>query len=151
MLSNIDLEEMAREDNLDLIGVYSKDRIPSQRQVGSYIINMQDFNDGNGTHWIAFKIFDNGKACYFDSFGVIYPEDIGEFLKIFKPIAYNNRQIQDPKSENCGRFCLAFIKYFNDFDTKKNDVFEAYDDFLNVFSNDAKKNDKIVKELINKY
>ena len=151
MLSNIELEDMAREDNLDLIGVYSKDRIPSQRQVGSYIINMQDFNDGNGTHWIAFKIFDNGKACYFDSFGVIYPEDIGEFLKIFKPIAYNNRQIQDPKSEMCGWFCLAFIKYFNDFDTKKNNVFEAYDDFLNIFSNDAKKNDKIVAELIKKY
>jgi hypothetical protein len=112
---------------------------------------MQDFNDGNGTHWIAFKIFDNGKACYFDSFGTIYPEDIGEFLKIFKPIAYNNRQIQDPKSEMCGWFCLAFIKYFNDFDTKKNNVFDAYDDFLNIFSNDAKKNDKIVAELIKKY
>lgn len=151
MLSNIDLEDMARKDDLDLIGVYSKDRIPSQRQVGSYIINMQDFNDGNGTHWIAFKIFDNGKACYFDSFGVIYPEDIGEFLKIFKPIAYNNRQIQDPKSEMCGWFCLLFIKYFNDFDTKKNDVFEAFDDFLNIFSNNTKKNDQIVKELINKY
>ena len=151
MLSNIDLEDMARKDDLDLIGVYSKDRIPSQRQVGSYIINMQDFNDGNGTHWIAFKIFDNGKACYFDSFGTIYPEDIGEFLKIFKPIAYNNRQIQDPKSEMCGWFCLAFIKYFNDFDTKKNNVFDAYDDFLNIFSNDAKKNDKIVAELIKKY
>jgi hypothetical protein len=51
----------------------------------------------------------------------------------------------------CGWFCLAFIKYFNDFDTKKNDVFEAYDDFLNIFSNDAKKNDKIVSELLKKY
>jgi hypothetical protein len=151
MLSNIELEDIAEKDGLDLIGVYSKNKIPTERRVGSYIINMQDFEDGNGTHWIAFKIFDNGKACYFDSFGTIYPEDVGEFLKIFKPIAWNNRQIQHPKSEMCGWFCLAFIKYFNDFDTKKNDVFEAYDDFLNIFSNDAKKNDKIVSELLKKY
>jgi hypothetical protein len=151
MLSNIELEDMAEKDGLDLIGVYSKNKIPTERRVGSYIINMQDFEDGNGTHWIAFKIFDNGKACYFDSFGTIYPEDVGEFLKIFKPIAWNNRQIQYPKSEMCGWFCLAFIKYFNDFDTKKTDVFEAYDDFLNIFSNDTKKNDKIVSELLKKY
>ena len=151
MLSNIELEEMAQKDGLDLIGVFSKNKLPTERRVGSYIINMQDYEDGNGSHWVTFKIFDNGKACYFDSFGTIYPEDIGEFLKIFKPIAWNNRHIQAVKSENCGRFCLAFIKYFNDFDTKKNDVFEAYDDFLNIFSNNVYKNDKILFELLHKY
>jgi hypothetical protein len=150
MLSNIDLENMAKKDDLDLIGVYSKDKLPSERRVGSYIINMQDYDDGSGTHWVAFKIFENGKCCYFDSFGQIYPEDVGEFLKIFKPIAYNNRDIQNMKSTCCGYFCLCFIKYFNDFDVKKNDVFEAYDDFLNVFSNDTMKNDKIVMELLRK-
>ena len=142
---------MARKDNLDLIGVYSKDRLPVERRVGSYIVNMDDYDNSMGSHWCAFKIFDNAKVCYFDSFGFVPPKDIDEFLKIFKPIAWNNRQIQDINSENCGRFCLLFIKYFNDFDTKKNDVFEAYDDFLNVFSNDAKKNDKILFELLKKY
>ena len=151
MLSNIDLEKMAENDGLDLIGVFSKNKLPTERRVGSYIINLQDYEDGNGTHWSVFKIFDNGKCCYFDSFGTIYPEDVGEFLKIFKPIAWNNRHIQAVKSENCGRFCLLFIKYFNDFDTKKNDVFEAYDDFLNIFSNDVNKNDKILFELLKKY
>ena len=151
MLSNIELEDIAEQDGLDLIGVYSKDQLPTERQVGSYIINLQDFNDGNGTHWSVFKIFDNGKCCYFDSFGAIFPEDVGEFLKIFKPIAINNRHIQEINSQKCGWFCLSFIKYFNDFDTKNNDVFEAYDDFLNIFSNDAKKNDKIVDEILKKY
>jgi len=151
MLSNIDLEDMAREDDLDLIGVFSKDRLPTERQVGSYIINMDDYDNSNGTHWAAFKIFDNGKCCYFDSFGVIFPEDVGDFLKIFKPIAYNTRHIQDIKSEKCGWFCMSFIKYFNDFNTKKNDVYEAFDDYLNMFSNDEKKNDKIVDEILRKY
>lgn len=151
MLSNIELEDIAEKDGLDLIGVYSKDQLPTERQVGTYIINLQDFNDGQGSHWVAFKIFDNGKCCYFDSFGAIFAEEVGEFLKIFKPIAINNRHIQEINSQKCGWFCLSFIKYFNDFDTKNNDVFEAYDDFLNIFSNDAKKNDKIVDEILKKY
>ena len=151
MLSNIDLENMAERDGLDLIGVFSKDKLPTEKRVGSYIVNMQDYHDGNGSHWVAFKIFDNGKCCYFDSFGQIYPEDVGEFLKIFKPIAVNNRVIQYMKSEHCGYFCLSFIKYFNHFDAHKNNVFEAFDDYLNVFSNDLKKNDKIVMELLKKY
>jgi hypothetical protein len=65
----------------------------------------------------------------------------------FKPIATNNRQIQDIKSIRCGYFCLAFIDYFNNFDTK-NDAYEAYDDFLNCFSNNKKMNDKVVLELL---
>jgi hypothetical protein len=135
MLSNIELEDMAEKDGLDLIGVYSKNKIPTERRVGSYIINMQDFEDGNGTHWIAFKIFDNGKACYFDSFGTIYPEDVGEFLKIFKPIAWNNRQIQYPKSEMCGWFCLAFIKYFNDcFSSPSNKIIKYNQHFSFIIS-----------------
>jgi hypothetical protein len=150
MLSNFDLEDMAEKDGLDLIGVYSKNKLPTSRRVGSYVINMEDAEDGNGTHWVAFKIFENGKCCYFDSFGVIYPKDVGDFLSVFKPIATNNRPIQDINSIKCGYFCLSFIKYFNNFNLK-NDVYEAYDDFLNCFSNDPKKNDKIVTELLKKY
>ncbi len=149
MLSNFDILDMAEKDGLDLIGVYSKNKLPTSRRVGSYVINMEDAEDGNGTHWVAFKIFENGKCCYFDSFGVIYPKDVGDFLSVFKPIATNNRPIQDINSIKCGFFCLSFIKYFNNFNLKK-DVYEAYDDFLNCFSNDPKKNDTIVSELLKK-
>jgi hypothetical protein len=150
MLSNFDLEDMAEKDGLDLIGVFSKDMMPKERVMGSYIINLQDYDDGNGTHWVACKIFNNKKCCYFDPFGVPAPREVNAFLMPFKPIASNNRTIQDLKSDKCGYFCLAFIKYFNNFNTK-NDVFEAYDDFLNAFSNNAKMNDKIAFEMIDKY
>ena len=150
MLSNFDLEDMAENDNLDLIGVFSKDQLPTERVAGSYIINLQDSGDGEGTHWVAFKIFTNKNCCYFDSFGMPMPRNINAFLMPFKPVATNNRTIQDIKSQKCGYFCIAFIKYFNDFNTKNN-VYEAYDDFLNCFSTDTKLNDKIVMELINKY
>ena len=151
MLSNFDLEDIADKMKLDLIGVFSKDVLPSERVAGSYIINLQDQNDGNGTHWTAFKIFDNGKCCYFDSFGMPMPPDVNKFLMKFKPVATNNRTIQDVKSDKCGYFCIAFIDYFNNFNTKNQDVFEAYDDFLNCFSNNDKSNDKIVLELLKKY
>jgi hypothetical protein len=151
MLTNFDLEDIAEKMNLDLIGVFSKDMLPKERVAGSYIINLQDHNDGDGSHWTTFKIFDNGKCCYMDPFGMPMPTDVNSFLMKFKPVAVNNRIIQDIKSDKCGYFCIAFIKYFNDFNTKKDDVFEAFDDFLNCFSNNAKLNDKIVFELIDKH
>ena len=149
MLTNFNLEEMAQEYDLDLIGVFSKDKIPTKRIAGDYIINLQDYEDGGGTHWVAFKIFDNKKCCYFDPFGFGCPVDVKEFLTPFRPISYNNRVIQDLKSELCGYFCLAFLKYFKDFNSK-NDVYEAYDDFLNSFSTNTKTNDKIVMEMLKK-
>ena len=151
MLTNFDLEEIAEKDGLDLIGVFSKNLMPKERVAGSYIINLQDYEDGDGTHWVACKIFPDKKCCYFDAFGMPMPTDINVFLTPFKPVAQNNRTIQDFKSMKCGYFCLAFIKYFNDFDYKKYDVFEAYDDFLNAFSNNPKTNDKIVMEMLDKY
>ena len=151
MLSNFDLEEMGNKEGLDLIGVFSKNRLPNERVAGSYIINLQDYEDGGGTHWVCCKIIANRKCCYFDPFGFSMPEEVSEFLKPFKPIATSNRTIQDVKSIKCGYFCLAFIKYFNDFNVKKNDVYEAFDDWLNCFSNNAKTNDKIVMEMLDKY
>lgn len=151
MLTNFDLEDMAEKDGMDLIGVFSKNMMPEERVCGSYIINLQDYEDGQGTHWVCCKIFPNKEAIYFDAFGIASPLDVNNFLSPFKPVAQSNRHIQDTKSDKCGYFCLAFIKYFNNFDYKKNDVFEAFDDFLNAFSNNYKLNDKIVMEILNKY
>ena len=151
MLSNIDLDKMATTEGISLVGIFSKDELPPRPRNGNYIINLQDADDGNGTHWSVFKIFPNKKCCYFDSYGIFAPTDVNEFLSPFKPIATSNRAIQDIKSQKCGYFCLAFIEYFNNFDYKKNDVYDAFDDFLNSFSNNPKQNDKIVMEMLNKY
>jgi len=151
MLSNFEIIDYAKNKDYNLIGVYSKDRLPDERRVGSYIINMQDNDEGNGTHWIAFIIFETGKSLYFDSYGVSAPANILEFLKIFKPnIATNKRQIQYIDSDMCGYFCLGFIKWFNNVNPKKEDVYELYDDFINAFSSNLKLNDKIVMEMLNK-
>ena len=149
VLTNFNLEDIAEQMGLDLIGIYSKDELPDRLIAGSYIINLQDSDDGQGSHWVCFKIFENGKCCYFDSFGMPMPVEVDNFLKPFKPVATNNRIIQDVKSTKCGYFCIAFINYFNGVDAKC-DIFEMYDDFLNAFSNNSKLNDKIVMELLDK-
>lgn len=144
MMTNIDLENMADRLELPLVGVYSKDELVSgnnPRQIGNYIINMQSSSDGNGTHWVCATVFRNGKALYFDSFGFPSPIAIQEFLQPFKPYAYNNRDIQDYNSDNCGRFCMACCALVKEYDD--------YGDFLEMWSNDKKQNDKIVHKIIN--
>jgi hypothetical protein len=154
MLSNYDLQDICNSLKLPLIGVFSKDKLPQKRSVGSYYVNMQDRDAGSGTHWVFFKIFSSGHAAYFDSFGISCPIEIKDFLKPFAPFAFSNRQIQDLKSENCGRFCILFDYYFSHQvkkdKLKSNDMIaETYDDWLNSWSIDSKLNDKILKERIN--
>ena len=150
MMTNVDLENMADKLDLPIVGVFSKDELigddKAPRQIGSYYINMQDSTEGNGTHWIFAKIFESGHGLYFDSFGFSPPIAVQEFLKPFKPYAVNNRDIQDYNSDNCGRFCLLCDYY-----TPK---YDDYGDFLELWSDNTKENDKIVhkllKDLLNK-
>lgn len=149
-LSNYDIETICNNLRLDLRGVFSKDRLPKHRRVGSYYVNLEDFDDGEGSHWVMFRIFDNGKAIYFDPFGVLPPKEVQDFLLPFKPFATSNRHIQDNKSTKCGYFCIACDYFFTYDAIKKRDVDENFDDFLNMFSTDKLKNDRIVMEYLRK-
>jgi len=162
-LTNVELQDIATSLKLPIVGVFSKDQLPKERRVGSYYINMQDHDEGNGTHWIFARIFPCGKAIYFDSFGVYMPVEIKEFLKPFQPIAYSNRQIQDMKSQNCGRYCILCDYWFSykmkepirEYKTveerrKKCPVdYELYR-FLDSWSNNTMQNDKLCIERWNK-
>lgn len=146
MMTNIDIENMANKLDLPIVGVFSKDELINgyhkPRQIGSYYINMQDHDKGHGTHWVFAKIFETGHGLYFDSFGFSPPINVQQFLKPCSPYAVNNRDIQDYYSENCGRFCLvcdALVKEYND-----------YSNFLELWSDDKKRNDKILNELLKK-
>jgi len=58
MLSNYDLKRIAGELKVPLIDVVSKDELKNQkRQIGSWIINLQDEDKGSGSHWVFLKIF----------------------------------------------------------------------------------------------
>lgn len=153
MLSNIEIEEITDHLKLPIVGVFSKDRLPDKRWVGSYYINLQNEDDGGGTHWVFCRIFTNKSAVYFDSFGLPLPIEVKEFLAPFAPIPYSNRQIQDVKSSYCGWYCIACDYYFQyDAERKRRGgaIDDEFDDFVNLFSINTGINDKILMEYLNK-
>ena len=60
----------------------------------------------------------------------------------------SNRQIQDIKSESCGRFCIMCDNYINDELKSGGNIEDAFEKFLSVWSNDTLRNDKILNEMM---
>ena len=144
--SSIDLERIAHTLKLPLVGVFSKDTLPNRCFVGSYIINLEDSDAGSGSHWILLKIFPTKEVIYFDSFGLSPPQQIKDFVK--GKIATSNREIQDIDATTCGYFCLACDHYMT-YQKPKRPIYERFDDFLNIFKADTKKNDEILLDYLN--
>jgi hypothetical protein len=143
--SSLDLEQIANTLKLPLVGIYSKDTLPNRCYVGSYIINMEDSDVGNGSHWVLLKVFKTKEAIYFDSFGLSPPMQIKDFVK--GTIATSNREIQDIDATTCGYFCLACDHYMT-YQKQHRPIYERFDDFLNIFKADTKKNDEILLDYL---
>jgi hypothetical protein len=151
MLSNFDIERIAKKTDLPIVGVFSKDRLPKKHQIGSYYINLQNFNDGDGTHWCLMKIYkDNSKskpkALWFDPFGLDMPREIEEYLEDYKPIPYSNRQIQGISQTECGWYCLACDYSLEQKDDKET-YLEHFEKFLSLWSDKPATNLKYLKAL----
>jgi len=107
---------------------------------------MENSDAGNGTHWVLLKIFPSKEVIYFDSFGLPFPQQIKDFVK--GKIATSNREIQDIDATTCGYFCLACDDYMTH-QNQRRPIFERYDDFLNIFKADTKKNDAMLLDYLN--
>ena len=140
-LTNHDLNNIIKQLKLDYCfgGVYSKDQLPQLKRDTFYIINLQDNDAGNGTHWTVFYYNKPLESIYFDSYGFIAPENIHETIT---PYEYNDGQIQDMNSSACGYFCISFIKFLHNKVNKK----DAYKAFLSLYKNNPAKNDKILQK-----
>ena len=145
MLSNIDLFQLAEYYQLPIIDITMKNELKGKPKDGAYIINLQSSTAGNGTHW-TMAMVNKKEACYFDSFGVLPSEEVEDFIKKRKGIHlyYNHFDIQDLKSDLCGWFCLACIIFINK-NMKNEDIYNAFNRFINGFSCNTKKNDSILK------
>ena len=115
MNSNTELEQYAKELRIPLRFLRNKDKLHEHPlQNGAYIVNLQDDYRADGvdllgTHWVAFWI-ENGKAVYFNSFGIPPPSEVQLYLYKFRPYAYNNTQIQNTQSGWCGIYVIAFLE-----------------------------------------
>lgn len=143
--SSSDLERIAQILKLPLVGIYSKDLLPTRLYVGSYIINLENSDVGNGSHWTLLKVFPSKEVIYFDSFGLSPPTQIKDFVG--KKIASSTRQIQDIDATTCGYFCIMCDDYLSH-QNQRRPIYERYDDLLNIFKTDTKKNDEILLDYL---
>ena len=75
------------------------------------IVNLDD-NQGPGKHWVCYKNLENDFAEYFDSFGLVMPNEIYNYLLTSgKKLIYSQDELQNRDSVLCGYWCLY---YFNE-------------------------------------
>ena len=126
-------------------GVYSKNNLPLRKLVTrpiAFIINTQN-SDEPGEHWVGLFVAKNNIAEFFDSFGR-NPLccEIKKFLIIndVKILIINKNIIQNIFSDNCGRYCILFIKL------KCNGM--TFSDFLKLFNKNTLSNEILIENLI---
>ena len=94
-------------------------------------------------HWVVVKFLSNKTIFYFDSFGrEIINENLICYLeqKNYRRIIHSKLKVQDFNSEQCGLFCICFIKFVH---SRKD-----YKKFLFLFDKvETHRNDSIVNTL----
>ena len=112
-LSNIDIDKIMKKHNVkNYRGTYSKDMLPKRINGNeSVIVNLQDYFEGEGTHWVVIYNDNNGDSVeYFDSFGLKPPIECINYMETSnKLIEYNSSQIQNIDSIMCGYYCCFYI------------------------------------------
>ena len=109
-LSNFQINEYFSK-NKRFGGCYCKDELINKKPGSKFwIINMQDSDDGNGSHCVLVYDCERKRSIYFDSYGISPPEEIKEFMrKSKKPLVYSDAQYQTLDSSNCGYYCIDTI------------------------------------------
>ena len=106
-IGNLKIDKILK-NNKNYIGTYSKDNVPILKNNQSTIINLQN-SDKNGSHWVSYKKVGN-KIFYFDSFAVSFLPDIIQNQYQNHKFICNIYIIQSIDSNQCGRYCILFIK-----------------------------------------
>jgi hypothetical protein len=146
-LSNSDLYSIAIKLKIKLVGIYMKDEVKAPLSQGCYIINLENHNEG-GSHWTAF-IKDRNDIYYYDSFGVVPPENIYDIFKIdSQNIYYNTSDDQNFDATSCGWWSIAFLYYMTN---SKGSMLDRMKKFDKKFRRkDTKLNEIDLKKYINK-
>lgn len=116
-------------------GVFACDKLPKskfkKKNPACFIINT-DPASKPGTHWVALYFPCNGRAEYFDSFGI--KPKIGSILNFISKnspngYVYNKTQLQNVLSTICGNYCCEYLLhrcqrkprnlFFKKYNTKK--------------------------------
>lgn len=93
---------------------FPADRLPRLASIRhfptSLVINLDPARK-EGSHWVAVVLINRRTALYWDSLALPTKGKIAEFLHQFGSLERNKRPYQNPFSDCCGHFCIAFIHY----------------------------------------
>lgn len=162
MLTNIQIEDLAKRMDIPLAFVGFKDTLPTKLYYNkSYVINLddefdEDGNENEGSHWTCFQVnkYPNGKAMgiYFDSYNAPPPEIVAKRVKdnFDIKLPHTTKNIQSLLGDACGFFCLAFLHYINAYSGRTMHLYTDVEAFLELFDDldksiDFKKNEYILK------
>ena len=106
-ISNFEINETLKNDK-NYIGTFAKNNVPQLINNQSTIVNLADSNQ-KGSHWIAMKFIDK-RLFYFDSNGILLIPDIIRKQYPTSKIITNIYKIQSNNSNECGKFCIMYIK-----------------------------------------
>lgn len=147
-LSTLEINRILEENSVTknyFIGTYPSCITPrTKKKAYAYITNI-DEHDMPGQHWNAWFV-EGQKISFFDSFGrdwedATLPKHYKDIVKPFEQITYSTTRVQGWDSIACGLFCVHFL-YVKSLGLE-------YDDFLNEYTKNFEKNDKIVYEFYN--
>ena len=140
------IEKLLKNEK-SFMGCYPKDKLPKifPKVLPKTIVVNTGLSSTHGDHWVALRL-QKAFCFYFDSFGVdIVDREILSFIKRkYQKYTFNDKCIQNYDSENCGEFCIAFIKMVKN----KND----FKSFVNNFDfHNLKNNDKRIVKILKKF
>lgn len=162
MLTDTQIEDLAKRMQVPLGGVYFKDELPKQLKFNKvYIINLQDSvtddgDENSGTHWTMGYIREtpNGtkQPIFFDPYGAPPSENVKKIMKdsCNKDVPYTTKDIQSLMNNACGFYCLGLAHFICASKYRTNDLYRDVDDFMDMFDDlntsvDWKKNEYILK------
>lgn len=155
LLSDVNLISLCREFNIKLNAILSKDEYNSiSPELGCYIINLQDAQEGNGTHWTCITVHKT-YILYFDPFGIPIPRPIKHFMSRNSknvPVYFSEDQIQPIDSVFCGWYCLFFLYFTSVLHKTQWNGHRLLDWHNSMYSlTNRHLNDRILQALIKKY
>lgn len=132
------------EKTKGFIGTFPCNMIPEPTSGQCYfVVNTSPWVEGKskvqGSHWVAIVCKTEGKAIYFDSFGLPPLEkNIVRFLGTFckRSYKYNTQSLQSPYSSVCGAYCIDFIQQI--------EAGASLRSYVSEFTSNPLDNDKIV-------
>ena len=140
------LKNRIRIKNLNVYIYSLQDKIPKPFSLPTALIINTDMSKyGDGEHWVAIYVDKKKNVFYFDSFGVILDpiyQNIVSWGECFSSMLYNKRHLQHPFSTLCGGYCVMFIFCMSNG--------YSFSSFLNLFGNDFRLNDALVRGFISK-